>query len=112
MQDIAKGFGPEATAYTMPDVALGGSSMNGMGFEPKAIGVVFGLKDNETYGPAVGENGVFMIKTLSINPAAEISDYTMSKTQLQSSASARNEYGITETIKESKGIKDLRYKFF
>lgn len=112
MQEIAKAYGTEATAYAMPDVALGGSSMNGMGFEPKAIGLVFGLKDNEIYGPVAGENGVFLVKTLSINPASEISDYTMNKSQLQSSASSRNEYGITETIKDTKGIKDFRYKFF
>lgn len=112
LEEIAKNYGSEATYNAMGDLSLGSSSLTGVGFEPKMIGMAFGLQDNQTFGPYQGDNGVFIIKTISISPAAEISDYTQNKSTLLQTAASRSEFYVTESIKDAKGVKDFRYKFF
>lgn len=112
LEEIAKEFGTEATFYSMPDLTIAGNSLNGAGFEPKAIGMAFGLKDKEISRPIIGENGVVVISTQSITPAPDMADYSMNKNQLLQSQSGRAEYFLSESVKEIRKVKDDRYKFF
>jgi peptidyl-prolyl cis-trans isomerase D len=112
LEEMAKEFGTEATVYSMPDLTIAGNSLNGAGFEPKAIGMAFGLKDKEISRPIKGDNGVVVISTQSIATAPEMADYSYNKNQLQQSQSGRTEYFLAESVKELKKVKDERYKFF
>jgi peptidyl-prolyl cis-trans isomerase D len=112
LEDLAKSYGPQAIVETASDVTLSSASLKNVGFDPAAVGRIFGLKKGQRSKPFAGESGVMVLELENLTPAPEIADYSQYKNQLQQTYSGRTTYYLTEVIKENSNIKDDRSKFY
>ena len=104
---------PEASLSSTPDLKLSASVIPGVGFAPKAIGTIFGLKNSgEITAPVREDVGVIVAKLNSLTPAAEIGDYSGFQGQLTQGASQRTAYSVMMALQDLADVKDYRYKFF
>jgi peptidyl-prolyl cis-trans isomerase D len=108
---IAKAYGSDATTGKATDITLSSSMITGVGYEPEAVGTIFGLGKGKTSQVLTGENGVLIVKNLN-ETKSDVADYSQFVSQLQQQRNNRIAYGVIETaIKESAEIEDMRYKF-
>lgn len=112
LEDAAKKYGSQAIIETANDVTLANPSLSNIGFDPVAVGKMFGLKKGTRTKPFAGESGVLVVEVSNSTPAPAIADYGSYKTQLKQSYTSRATYYINETIKENAEIKDNRSKFY
>ncbi|MBN3581687.1 SurA N-terminal domain-containing protein [Algoriphagus aestuarii] len=104
---------PEASLNSTPDLKLSASVIPGVGFAPKAIGAVFGLKNAGSMTAPIREDvGVIVAKLNALTPAAEIGDYSGFQNQLTQSAAQRTSYQVMMALQDLADVKDYRYKFF
>jgi peptidyl-prolyl cis-trans isomerase D len=83
-----------------------------IGYEPKVVGSVFALKENQLSKPIIGEQGVFVVQVKTFTKPPAIADYSQFKQQLLSSLQPKLQYGLVEALKKSVKIEDDRYLFF
>lgn len=102
----------EASINEIPDLKLSAAVIPGIGFAPRAIGTVFGLQNGQISMPIQEDIGVMVAKLNTLNPAAEIGDYTNFQGQLTQNASQRTTYQVMMALQELANVKDFRYKFF
>jgi peptidyl-prolyl cis-trans isomerase D len=112
LEDLAKAYGPQAVVETASDVTLSSASLKNVGFDPAAVGRIFGLKKGQRSKPFAGESGVMVLELENLTPAPEIADYSQYKNQLQQTYSGRTTYYLTEAIKDNSKIEDNRSKFY
>ncbi|WP_200975377.1 peptidylprolyl isomerase [Echinicola sp. 20G] len=105
-------FPEYASVGTAADLKLSDNTIPGVGYAPKAVGAVFGLKQGQVTQPIKEDIGVIVAKLNSITPAGEVADYSMYQNQLQASAQQRTTYMIMMAAQELANVKDFRYKFF
>ncbi|MBD8491111.1 SurA N-terminal domain-containing protein [Echinicola sp. CAU 1574] len=105
-------FPEYASVGTTADLKLSDNTIPGVGYAPKAVGAVFGLKQGQVTQPIKEDIGVIVAKLNSITPAGEVADYSMYQNQLQASAQQRTTYMIMMAAQELANVKDFRYKFF
>jgi peptidyl-prolyl cis-trans isomerase D len=104
---------PDASLNDVPGLRLSTSVIPGIGFAPKAIGTLFGLKSSGQITKPVQEDiGVIVSKLNTLTPATEIGDYTSYQAQLTQAASQRMTYQIMMALQELAKVKDYRYKYF
>ncbi len=81
----------------------------GVGREDVVAGLAFGQEIGTVSAPVEGKNGVFVVKTLSVNKGPE---NEQSKNNLKNQLKQRNAYqvlsSVTEALKEKASIEDLR----
>jgi peptidyl-prolyl cis-trans isomerase D len=94
------------------NVTFGNAYAENIGYEPKVVGTGFGLSLNQFSKPVIGEQGVYVLQLVSLEPAQPIADLTTAKNQLTGMIAPRMEYGITEAVKKTLKIEDNRYLFF
>jgi peptidyl-prolyl cis-trans isomerase D len=93
------------------DLSLLNSAISGIGNEPKVAGTALGLAENSVSKPVVGENGVFVVKTIKKIEAPAASD-------LSSYKSKASMYGnliqskIYTALKKAAKIVDNSFDFF
>lgn len=103
----------DASISSLPDLRLSASVIPGVGFAPKAIGSIFGLKSaGQMTMPVQEDIGVLVGKLNNLTPAAEIGDYTSYQAQLSQAASQRMAYQIMMALQDLAKVKDYRYKYF
>lgn len=102
----------EASINEIPDLKLSAAVIPGIGFAPRAIGSVFGLTSGQMTMPIQEDIGVMVAKLNTLNPAAEIGDYSNFQGQLTQNASQRTTYQVMMALQELADVKDFRYKFF
>jgi peptidyl-prolyl cis-trans isomerase D len=108
-----KALYPDASINEVPGLRLSDSVIPGIGFAPKAIGSIFGLKTKGQLTKPVQEDiGVVVALLNNLTPAAEIADYTAYQAQLAQGASQRMTYQIMMALQELAKVKDYRYKYF
>lgn len=108
-----KAIYPEASLNEVPGLRLSDAVIPGIGFAPKAIGSIFGLKTKGQLTKPVQEDiGVVVALLNNLTPAAEIGDYTAYQAQLAQGASQRMTYQIMMALQELAKVKDYRYKYF
>ena len=112
LDEIATAYGDAASVYTSEDLKLSSSTLPNVGFAPQAVGKAFAMKEGQVSEPIITDNGVVMIETQSITPAAEIADYATYKDQVKQQQEQRMSYNITEAVEENADIEDKRYKFY
>jgi peptidyl-prolyl cis-trans isomerase D len=104
---------PDASINDVPGLRLSDSVIQGIGFAPKAVGSIFGLKSSgEITKPIQEDIGVLVAKLNNLTPSTEIGDYTSYQAQLTQSASQRMSYQIMMALQELANVKDYRYKYF
>ncbi|MCE7056358.1 SurA N-terminal domain-containing protein [Algoriphagus sp. AGSA1] len=102
----------EASLNEVPDLKLSANVIPGVGFAPRAIGAIFGVKQGEMTQAVREDVGVIVGKLNALTPAAEIGDYSAYQGQLTQNASQRTAYSVMMALQELAGVKDYRYKFF
>jgi peptidyl-prolyl cis-trans isomerase D len=112
LESIAKKYGAGALIETANDISLATGFLTSAGFDPIALGKVFGLKSGQRTGVFTGENGVFIMDLINKTEAPKIADFTQNKTQLTQSLESRSSYLVNEAIREDAKIVDRRAKFF
>ncbi|WP_114777629.1 peptidylprolyl isomerase [Botryobacter ruber] len=109
---IATKYGPQASVKTAEAVTLASATIQGVGFEPAAVGRAFGLKQGTRSAPIEGQNGVLMVELVELVQAPEIQDLSEVKKQLATQRASRNESNVYEAIKDKAEVEDNRVKFF
>lgn len=112
LEDIATKYGPDALVRPAADVTLATASLPGLGFEPVAVGKVFGLKPGQRTAPVDGEGGVVIMELVNILPATPIADVNTIKQQLQSTRSGRVQGALYEAVRKNAKVEDNRVRFF
>ncbi|MDP2040567.1 MAG: SurA N-terminal domain-containing protein [Algoriphagus sp.] len=97
----------------IPDLRLSASVIPGVGFAPKAIGSIFGLKASGQLTKPVQEDiGILVGRLNNLTPSTEIGDYTSYQAQMSQSGSQRMTYQIMMALQDLADVKDYRYKFY
>jgi peptidyl-prolyl cis-trans isomerase D len=112
LEEIANAYGNDANVYNSSDLKLASNNLPTAGFDPKAVGIVFGLEDGKRSDPYKGENGVLVLELQNKTIAPEIADYTAYKTAIQQEYQQRSAFNIAEALKDHAEIEDMRYKFY
>jgi len=112
LEEIASTFGNDGGVYSSSDLKLSSNNLPTAGFDPKAVGLAFGLEGGARSEPFAGENGVLIIEMQNRTIAPEIADYTAYKTTLQQRNQQRSGFNIAEAIKDHAEIEDMRYRFY
>ncbi|HEU5146205.1 MAG TPA: hypothetical protein VFT90_05805, partial [Chryseosolibacter sp.] len=112
LDEIARAYGNDAGVYSSSDLKLASNTLPTAGFDPKAVGVAFGLQDGKRSEPFRGENGVLLIEMQHLTIAPEIADYTAYKTSIEQEYRQQAGFNIAEAIKDNADIEDQRYKFY
>ncbi|TAH27671.1 MAG: peptidylprolyl isomerase [Cytophagales bacterium] len=112
LENIASKYGKEAISNIASDINFSAGSITGLGYDPVAVGVAFGIAKGKRSSPFIGENGVGIIEVANVNKAAEVADYTSYKTQLKQLRTGKEDYVVDNILKKQANIEDNRYKFF
>lgn len=112
LEEIANAYGNDAGVYTTADLKMNATSLQGAGFDPKAVGVAFSLESGKRSEPFAGENGVLIMEVQNKTIAPEIADYSPYELPIQQNAQSRSSFNIAEAIKDNANIEDKRYKFY
>lgn len=112
LEDMKAVF-PDASINEAPGLRLSASVIPGVGFAPKLVGSIFGLKSSGQLTMPVQEDiGVLVARLNTLTPASEIGDYTSYQAQLSQSGSQRMTYQLMMALQDLADVKDYRYKFF
>jgi peptidyl-prolyl cis-trans isomerase D len=107
---IAKAYGPDALTGTAQDILLSSGMITNVGYEPEAVGTLFGLAKGKTSAVLAGDNGVLILK-MKNETKSDVADYAQFVKQLQQQRDGRMAYGVVESaIKETADIEDMRYR--
>ena len=110
IQEVASSQGvavQNATAVTMASPTLPGA-----GSEPKVVGAAFGKKAGEETGLIEGENGVYKVRVLAVNPAPQLDNYASFASQLNAKVTPAINANIYRSLKKSAEIEDNRKNFY
>lgn len=112
LEEIAQAYGEDAGVYSSSDLKLSSNTLPTAGFDPRAVGVAFGLESGKRSAPFRGENGVLLIELQNKTIAPEIADYSAYKTSIQQEKQQFSAFSIAEAIKDAAEIEDMRYRFY
>ena len=113
LEEMRAVFPNEASVNNIPDLRMNASVLPGVGFAPRTIGAIFGLKNSgEITKPIKEDIGVLVAKLNSLTPSSEIADYTNYQNQRAMNASQRSAYMVMMALEDLANVKDYRYKFF
>jgi peptidyl-prolyl cis-trans isomerase D len=110
---VSKKYGAGALVEEVVDINFFNGMLNSAGFDPIALGKLFGLKAGQKSGVFTGESGVFIMENTAKIPAPAIADYTPFKLQVEQRTGAGRMGMIGEQIlRENAKIEDNRAKMF
>jgi peptidyl-prolyl cis-trans isomerase D len=112
LEDIAKKYGAGAIVESAESITLATGFLTSAGFDPRALGKAFGLAAGKKSDVFTGENGVFIMETLSKEDAPKVADHSMYKSQLLQGIQSRLNFMTIEAVRENAKITDNRAKFF
>lgn len=112
LEEIASGYGDDATVLTASDIKLSSTTLSSAGKATEAVGTVFSLTEGQVSKSIPTENGIVVLQLESLTPAPEIGDYSMHANNLKRAREGRSSYYLGELVKEKANVKDERYKFF
>ncbi|MGB3616481.1 MAG: SurA N-terminal domain-containing protein [Catalinimonas sp.] len=103
---------PGAKVGTATDLTPATRQIQGVGFDPEAVGTIFGLNEGERAGPVRTNNGVMVVEVTSKTPAAPVADYTQYRTQVEQRQGGRTQFNISEAIRKDADIEDERVRYY
>ncbi len=83
-----------------------------VGYDPSFVGAVMGTPVGKLTGPFKGDGAVYAFQVNKINPATVPADLAPFRNEIGSANQSRVEYSYSEVLKDLKGVKDFRYKFY
>lgn len=112
LESMKDAFGDDAKIYNVNETSFSTYSLTGAGFDPAAVGVLFGLNGNSLSQVFEGENGVLIFRQDALTPAPSSDNLSANSVQFVSRYANYAPTGISEAIAEDADIEDNRYKFF
>ena len=106
LEEMAKAA--KAKVGTARGVTMKNPTIPGFGKEPKVVAKAFALEPNQTSSPIDGNKAVYVIKTLKINIAPDIKNYTPYVETLKKKVSATIGTDVVKALKEKANIEDNR----
>lgn len=94
------------------NVTFSNPYLQGVGNEPRLVGVIFALKPGQPSKPIRGDNGVFVVAVDKITEPAATKDYSANQKQLADQRKQRSEYELFNALKEKANVEDNRGKFY
>ncbi|QIE59401.1 peptidylprolyl isomerase [Rasiella rasia] len=110
LQEVAASQG--VTVQTATAVTMAAPTIPGAGNEPAVVGVAFGKKAGEETDVLVGENGVYKLRVLALNPAPALENYAAFANQLNAQVTPTVNTNVYNALKEAAEIEDNRKNFF
>lgn len=111
LEAIAKAYGKDAVSNTVADLMFGSGVITGVGYEPEATGVAFGLVKGKRSQVIVGESGVLIIEKVGETPST-IADYNQFVKQIEQQRKNKMMYGaIEQALRYNVEINDFRYRY-
>ena len=105
-----------ATFGTQVDTARGvkfvDATVPGLGAEPDVVATSFQVNMNTASQPIAGNNGLYVVKPLSIQNASAMSNIPQFRKILSSTAKSRVPSNLFEAIKKNADIEDNRSRFY
>ncbi len=118
MKDAATGTDMEAIAESLDaevndanGLTFNSTSIPAVGMEPAVIGTLASLPQDEVSSPIIGNNGVYLIKVVSIINGTD-EDVKAEQTRLTQVLGSRAIYQAYEAQKNAVEIEDNRAKFY
>ena len=103
----------QAYVYSMSRLRFSSRSLRGVGNEPTALGVAFGLKKvGDRSAATAGEKGVFILELTSVEDNAKERDLEQSIEQLLNKEQGSLYQNLNKSIEYLGDIQDLRHKFY
>lgn len=112
LEELNKKVNGKGRINDISEAAMNGNSLPDFGYDPQALGRLFGLKDGTVAGPFKAESGVGVLVGGKAAELAEIADYNTYKTQIQQRRSGNVQYSLNEAYKQLAKVKDQRIKFY
>jgi peptidyl-prolyl cis-trans isomerase D len=118
LAEIAASYGATAQVKQAPSVQFGNGSLPEVGYEPAAVGALFGLKPGKRSAPISGEQGVLIVKLEKIGDPAAASpqqpaqDLVAVRKQLEQQRQGRAQGALYQALQEKADVQDSRVKFF
>jgi peptidyl-prolyl cis-trans isomerase D len=109
LEEIAQLFGTDGAVNTVNDLKFNSNSLQGVGFDPSAVGIVFSLENGKRSLPIAIESGVLIAEVQNKTIAPAVGDYTMFANQLLQSANNKSSFAISEAIRQDAKVVDKRY---
>ncbi len=110
LEEMQKKGGAQAIVKSTSELTASATAMPDLGYDPQAVGKLFGLKEGKTSKPFAGESGIIAFQVTKITKPSAIADYSAYKTQLEARRPPASAYSVLEALKEIAKVKDLRYK--
>ena len=118
MEDAATGTDMEAIAESLDaevndanGLTFNSTSIPSVGMEPAVIGTLASLSQDEVSSPIIGNNGVYLVKVVSIINGTD-EDVLAEQTRLNQVLGSRAVYQAYEAQKNAVEIEDNRAKFY
>ncbi len=87
-------------------------SIPGIGVEPAISAALSKIPEGEISDPIVGKNGIFIIRTSSIQNPEQAVDVLATRTRLQQSLASRSRYQARQALEDNAKVTDKRNKFY
>lgn len=110
LEEMQKKYGAEAIVKSTSELTASATAMPDLGYDPQAVGKLFGLKEGKTCKAFAGESGIVAFQLTKYTKPSAIADYSAYKTQLEAKRPPASAYTVLEALKEIAKVKDLRYK--
>ena len=109
---IAVKYGAGALVEEVADITLQMGMLNSAGFDPVAVGKLFGLKPGSRSKVFTGDSGVFIMENTAKTPAPQIADYGQYKAQIEQRSMGMGGMIGEEILRANAKIEDNRAKMF
>lgn len=109
---IAARYGAGALVEEVTDITFQTGMLNSAGFDPTAVGKLFGLKPNTRSKIFAGDSGVFIMENTGKTAAPEIADYGQYKAQIQQRSMGMGGMIGEEILRSNAKIEDNRARMF
>lgn len=112
LSEIANKYGAGALVEEVTDITFQTGMLNSAGFDPTAVGKLFGLKPGSRSKVFTGDSGVFIIENTGKTEAPQIADYSQYKTQTQQRSFGMGGMIGEEILRANAKIEDNRARMF
>jgi len=110
LNSLAATFGTQVD--TVRGVKFVDTTVPGLGAEPEVLATAFQVSMNTTSESIVGNNGLYVVKPLSIQNATPMANIPQFRKILSSTAKSRVPANLFEAIKKNADIEDNRSRFY
>tara|TARA_B100001758_G_C18414054_1_gene618028 strand:- start:183 stop:2279 length:2097 start_codon:yes stop_codon:yes gene_type:complete len=87
-------------------------NIQGIGFEPKLIGSVFGLEKGVVSSPIEGKNAIYIVEVTKIDEVNKSGDFNQEQTKMQQERQKYSTGSVYNALKSAANIQDNRSDFY